>query len=78
MKKSGYIELTTPFMKQVQNQNNKDINETLNNIYLDSEDYEELRESVQNYENFDQTQLAQQTQSHELMEFRRIAAFLYR
>lgn len=30
MKKTGYIELTTPFLKQIQNVNNKEVNEALN------------------------------------------------
>lgn len=42
------------------------------------EDHESLRESVKNYENFDQLALAQRTQGHELIEFRRVAAYLYR
>jgi clathrin heavy chain len=35
IKKTGYIELVTPFMKQVQNANNKDLNEALNQVFLD-------------------------------------------
>jgi clathrin heavy chain len=50
--------LTTPFLKQVQNANNKEVNEALNDIFLESEEYELLRESVQTYENFDQMALA--------------------
>jgi clathrin heavy chain len=48
-------------LKQIQNVNNKEVNEALNQIYLDSEDFESLRESVTNYESFDQLQLAKQT-----------------
>ncbi|CAK75677.1 unnamed protein product (macronuclear) [Paramecium tetraurelia] len=78
MKNTGYLALTLPFLQQIQNANNKDVNDALNQLYLDIEDYENLRESVKNYENFDQLALAQKTQSHELVEFRRIAAYLYR
>jgi clathrin heavy chain len=54
------------------------VNEALNEIYLHSEEYEMLWESVRSYETFDQLGLARSIQGHELMEFRRIAAFLYR
>jgi hypothetical protein len=75
---SGYLALATPFLQSVQNVNNKDVNDALNEVYLEAEEFELLRESVQNYDNFDQLGLARQTQGHELTEFRRIAAFLYR
>jgi len=65
-------------MKQVQVSNNKEINEALNEIYYETEDYEELRKSITQYENFDQNALAKLTERHELLEFRRIAAYLYR
>jgi clathrin heavy chain len=53
MRKTGYLPLVTPFLKSVQNVNNKDVNEALNEIYLETEDYEELRKSISTYENFD-------------------------
>lgn len=40
--------------------------------------YEALRESIQDFDAFDQIALAQQLQKHELLEFRRIAASLYK
>ena len=53
MKKSGYFALITPWLKAVQTQNNASVNEALNQIYLESEDHEALRESVTGFENFD-------------------------
>lgn len=53
MKKTGYIALISPFLKSVQNANNKEVNECLNDIYLDGYDYESLRVSISTYENFD-------------------------
>lgn len=43
MKKTGYIALITPFLKSVQNQNVSSVNEALNDIYLENEDYDSLR-----------------------------------
>jgi len=62
----------------VQRENNKVVNEAVNNLLVEEENYEALRESIADYDNFDQIQLAQTLQRHELLEFRRIAAQLYR
>lgn len=78
MRKAGYLPLINTFLKTVQNVNNKEVNEALNEIYYEIEDYQSLRESVQQYQNFDQFQLAKMTENHDLQEFRRIAAYLYR
>merc|ERR1712154_248235 len=49
-----------------------------NELLVEEENYNQLRESIQDYDAFDQIALAQQLQKHELLEFRRIAAHLYR
>ena len=36
-----------------------------------------LRSSIEDYDNFDQITLAQSVEKHELLEFRRLAAYLY-
>ena len=43
MKKTGHIALITPFLESVQNQNVSAVNEALNEIYLENEDFEKLR-----------------------------------
>lgn len=78
MKKTGYLPLIVPWLKTVQNVNNQAVNEALNEIYLESEDHESLRQSVQQYENFEPLSLCKATETHELIEFRRVAAYLYR
>lgn len=47
-------------------------------MYLEVEDHEELFDSIKNYDNIDSITLARNTENHELLEFRRIASFLYR
>ena len=37
-----------------------------------------LRESITTYDNFDQLSLASKLEKHELLEFRRIAALIYK
>lgn len=78
MKRTGYIALITPFLKSVQNQNISAVNEALNEIYLENEDYESLRQSIKEYDSFESLKLASDLERHELLECRRIAALLYR
>lgn len=78
MKKTGYFFVIQPFLKSVQTVNNKDVNEALNDLYYEGEDHENLRQSIINHESFDQLALAKATEKHELLEFRRIASYLYR
>ena len=78
MKKTGHLPLITPFMKNVQNQNNQSVNEALNNLYLEADDHESLYLSVTQFENIDQLSLAQQTERSPQIQFRRISAYLYR
>lgn len=76
--KAGHLSLVKPYLRSVQNHNNKAINEALNNLLIDEEDYNGLRASIDAFDNFDNIQLAQQLEKHELIEFRRIAAYLYK
>ena len=78
MKRTGHIALITPFLKSVQSQNISAVNEALNQIYLENEDYESLRASIKEYDSFESLKLAQDLERHELLECRRIAALLYR
>lgn len=50
----------------------------MNNLLIEEEDYQGLRASIEAYDNFDNIGLAQKLERHELLEFRRIAAFLYK
>jgi clathrin heavy chain len=62
----------------VQRHNNKAINEALNTLLIEEEDYEALQSSIDAYNNYDNITLAQRLEKHELIEFRRIAAYLYK
>lgn len=76
--KLNHIPLIKPYLRTVQNHNNKAINEALNNLLIEEEDYDGLRASIDAFDNFDNIALAQRLEKHELIEFRRIAAYLYR
>lgn len=65
-------------MRSVQSLNNKAINEALNGLLIEEEDFQGLRTSIDAFDNFDNIALAQRLEKHELIEFRRIAAYLYK
>ena len=91
-------------MVAVQSNNVSAVNEALNEIYIEEEDYDRLRESIDLHDNFDQIGLAQkvwfnflyswkfcdlldftiftfssvQIEKHELLEMRRVAAYIYK
>ncbi|KAK2376500.1 clathrin heavy chain [Trifolium repens] len=78
MRKAGHIRLIKPYMVAVQSSNVFAVNEALNEIYVEEEDYDRLRESIDLYDNFNEIGLAQKIEKHELLEMRRIAAYIYK
>nr|GEZ65109.1 clathrin heavy chain 1-like [Tanacetum cinerariifolium] len=78
MRKAGYLLLVKSYMVAVQSNNVSAVNEALNEIYVEEEDYDRLRESIDLYDNFDQIGLAQKIEKHELLEMRRVAAYIYK
>ena len=56
---AGHLHLVKPYMVAVQSNNVAAVNEALNEIYVEEEDYDRLRESVDLHDNFDQIGLAQ-------------------
>ncbi|KAF1331725.1 Clathrin heavy chain, partial [Globisporangium splendens] len=78
LRKTHNLPLVVEYLKDVQKENLSAVNEALNEILVEDEDYVSLRESIDSYDNFDQITLAQKLEKHELLEFRRIAAYLYR
>ncbi|XP_018576550.1 clathrin heavy chain [Anoplophora glabripennis] len=76
--KTGHLQLVKSYLRSVQNLNNKAINEALNSLLIEEEDFQGLRTSIDAFDNFDNIGLAQRLEKHELTEFRRIAAYLYK
>ncbi|XP_031382114.1 clathrin heavy chain 1-like isoform X1 [Punica granatum] len=78
MRKAGHLRLVKPYMVAVQSNNVSAVNEALNEIYVEEEDYDRLRESIDLHDSFDQIGLAQKIEKHELLEMRRVAAYIYK
>jgi clathrin heavy chain len=76
--KVNHLPLVKPYLRSVQNNNNKSINEALNNLLIEEEDFQGLKNSIDAYDYFDNIGLAQRLERHELIEFRRISAYLYK
>ena len=56
--------MIAPFLKSVQNQNISAVNEALNEIYLENEDFESLRASIKEYDSFESMNLASELETH--------------
>jgi clathrin heavy chain len=75
--KSDNIPLIKSYLIAVQSRNIEAVNNALNELYIEEEDYKSLKDSTAAYGNFDAMSLAKRLEKHELVEFRRIAAKLY-
>lgn len=76
--RAGHVPLIEKYLLQVQRENISGVNEALNQHYVNTENYKALRTSIDAYGHFDQIALAQKLENHELMEFRRISAHVYK
>jgi len=76
-KSNGTLPLFKKHFETVQDLNLSKINEALNDLYIEEEDFSKLRDSIK-HENFNQLDLAKKLESHFLLEFRRISAHLFR
>jgi clathrin heavy chain len=76
--KSDNIPMIKPFLLNVQSQNKRAVNDAINDLLIEEEDYKQLRDSVQNFDNYEAVALAQRLEKHELVFFRQIASNIYR
>jgi len=76
--KSDNIPLIKPFLLNVQSQNKRAVNNAINDLLIEEEDHKTLRDSVENYDNYDPVELAARLEKHDLVFFRQIAANIYR
>ncbi|PNH69254.1 hypothetical protein VD0002_g1049 [Verticillium dahliae] len=76
--KNDDLPLIKPFLLNVQTQNKRTVNNAINDLLIEEEDYKTLRDSVENYDNYDPVDLAARLEKHDLIFFRQIAANIYR
>lgn len=78
MRRAGQLPLVKEYLLGVQKNNLSAVNEAVNELLIEEEDWNALRESTGTYDNFDQLALAGRLERHDLTEFRRIAALIYK
>ncbi|OSD03000.1 clathrin heavy chain [Trametes coccinea BRFM310] len=73
-----HIPLIRSYLIAVQHLNIEAVNEAYNNLLIEEEDYKTLRDSIDSFDNFNNMKLARELEKHELLEFRRLAAHIYK
>ncbi|KAL6748149.1 vesicle coat protein clathrin, heavy chain [Haematococcus lacustris] len=77
-KRANQLALIKDYLLGVQKANILEVNEAVNSLLVEEEDYDALRHSIAHHDNFDQLGLAAALERHELLEFRRVAATVYK
>ncbi|KAG8907666.1 hypothetical protein FRB99_002744 [Tulasnella sp. 403] len=72
------VPLIRSYLMSVQRLNIEAVNDAYNDLLIEEEDYKTLRDSIDSFDNFNSTNLASRLEKHELLEFRRLAAHLYK
>lgn len=72
------VPLIKPYLQSIQEVDLAAVNEALNTTFIEEEDYLALRASISAFKNFDARALAKAIEDHDLLEFRRIAAHIYK
>ncbi|ETW78923.1 hypothetical protein HETIRDRAFT_155976 [Heterobasidion irregulare TC 32-1] len=73
-----HIPLIRSYLIAVQHLNIEAVNDAYNDLLIEEEDYKTLRDSIDSFDNFDNIALAKRLERHVLLEFRRLAAHLYK
>lgn len=72
------VPLIRSYLIAVQHLNVEAVNDAYNDLLIEEEDYKTLRDSIDTFDNFDNMGLASRLEKHDLLEFRRLAAHLYK
>eukprot|EP00771_Trimastix_marina_P000223 gnl/Trimastix_PCT/1231.p1 GENE.gnl/Trimastix_PCT/1231~~gnl/Trimastix_PCT/1231.p1 ORF type:complete len:1609 (+),score=828.08 gnl/Trimastix_PCT/1231:233-5059(+) len=78
LRRADRLPLVKSYLMSVQSNEVPEVNEAINDLLIDEEDCEGLRTSIENYPAFEQTALARRLEHHDLLEMRRVAAWLYK
>jgi len=78
VRRSNYLPLIQKYLLFVQKDNVREVNEAVNELYVEEEDHKNLRTSIDTYQTFNRVDLAQRLQKHPLLEMRRVSAYLFK
>jgi len=73
----GVLSVCKHFLRKVQEADIPEINSALNDILIEEENVEELHDSVDNFQNFDQFSLAKRLEKHKLIDMRQVSIKLF-
>ncbi len=73
----GCLPLAMNYLLKIQRADVPEVNEAINTVFVEEENVEGLRRSVEAYTNFDQMKLARELENHQLLEMRRVASRVY-
>ena len=76
--KADELPMIKSYLIAVQHNNIPAVNESYNELLIEDEDYKTLRDSTDTNDAFDALGLAKRLEKHDLLEFRRLAAHLYK
>ena len=77
MRRAGQLPLIRAYLESVQPSNLVAVNDAIHDLCIEEEDHESLRQSIDSFDNFDALALAHRVENMDLLEFRRIAAYVY-
>ncbi|KZO92891.1 clathrin heavy chain [Calocera viscosa TUFC12733] len=77
-KDNDNVPLIRSYLVAVQHLNIEAVNDAYNDLLIEEEDYKTLRDSIDSFDNFNNIDLASRLEKHDLLEFRRLAAHLYK
>ncbi len=78
LRKADHLPLIKEYLLAVQKANLAAVNEAVNELLIEEEDFGGLRDSITTYDNYDQMSLAARLEHHDLAEFHLIAAHIYK
>jgi len=78
IKRAGHLPLIRTYLENIQQFNLIPVNQAVNEMFIEEGDHTRLRNSVDQFENFDALALAKDLQDHGCLEFRRISSHLYK
>lgn len=78
VRKLGHLPLIKPYLLSVQSENLSAVNNAINELFIEEEDFENLRKSIDSFDNIDTMEFANRLEKHEFVEFRRISAYLFK
>eukprot|EP00300_Choanocystis_sp_HF-7_P043132 c9748_g1_i1.p1 GENE.c9748_g1_i1~~c9748_g1_i1.p1 ORF type:complete len:1691 (-),score=465.27 c9748_g1_i1:35-4882(-) len=77
-RKEGVLALIKPWLMEIQSINVAAVNDAVNGLFIAEDDFTGLRASIEAHHEYDHVELALQCEKHPLLEFRRVAAHLYK